>query len=838
MKKNLFACAAFAAMLSLPTMASAENESVVINGSLIDWYYYGNDYTGGTSGKGWHQQSTGGGAWIDENGVAHSTGAPNYGLFSFILNPGASKPLLPEFLIRNTVLYSNAGGVYTGDAYYSFFMSETGWEDNQGGEVGSETYTVKVRKWTWDGVDETTGLYKNVAYKEVGTMTTQPIDLTYDPFNDIVYGIFYDGSTYKVGTLDMETFKVSNISREGLLYGAPQCIAINSEGELYAIDASGNVYTVSKTDGKLTTIGNVGFKSQPRRMSATFDFRTDKLYWVGYMNSGKIDPAATSGTNNTLSIADGGRDTGVYEVNTTTGEATLIGKTDFHDIELEYDENGQIIGVKSDNTYGKMQLTGIYVENSFTKKANDLRIIVKQHPTQMKVGETATVTVNVKNIGLDKVLAKNYVVNFYANGELVSTIDRDSEPNPVDNLENGQSQTLTFQVNATKSGSLDIYAEVVNEGDEELRNNKTDIASIIVLSGKTLPNIALTGTHANGVLTLNWSDPKGHVIEDAEGYAAFSYNGLNDWTMIDGDGGYTQKPNNLFSTVEYPNWNTPKAFIVMDPYKAGLGPDHNGGGEKFLAHSGNQYFAGLFSASIETQSECDNDDYMVSPLLSGEAQTISFWAKGYRGTEATGYQTDMAFNETLEVLYTTDANNLDPTTYTVIKETFTVNDKAWEQYSVELPAGAQHFALHRNSKQREYTEWEGSTVEVPETGSFIMMIDDIEFDVAAMTVTGYNVYKNGTLATTLDANTTTYTARRIQNSDTFTVTAVYGTDESSQSNAVSIDILTDIHQVASAVATTGEKAIYNLRGQRVQNMNQPGLYIIKQGGSSRKIIVK
>ena len=294
---------------------------------------------------------------------------------------------------------------------------------------------------------------------------------------------------------------------------------------------------------------------------------------------------------------------------------------------------------------------------------------------------------------------------------------------------------------------------------------------------------------------------------------------------------------NQFGTVDFPNWNTPKAFIVMEPYAAGLGPDHNLGGEKWLAHSGKQYFAGFYSA-VPDAGEIDNNDYMVSPLLSGEAQTISFWAKGYRGTEATGYQTEMAFNETLEVLYTTDADNLDPTTYTVIKETFKVNDKTWEQYLAELPAGAKHFALHRNSAKREYTEYEGATVEVPETGSFVMMIDDIEFNVAAMTVTGYKVYKNGTLLTTLDASTTTYTARRIEDSDTFTVKAVYGDSESADSNPISIDILNDIRQVVNASSNVNGTAIYNLRGQRVQSMSQPGLYIIKQGNTSRKVIVK
>ena len=90
-------------------------------------------------------------------------------------------------------------------------MSESNFEENIGDtEYGSETYTVKVRKWTWDEG------YQNVAYQNVATMTTQPIDLTYDPLYDKVYGVFYNGSSYKIGTLDMETFEVTTISTEGL----------------------------------------------------------------------------------------------------------------------------------------------------------------------------------------------------------------------------------------------------------------------------------------------------------------------------------------------------------------------------------------------------------------------------------------------------------------------------------------------------------------------------------------------------------------------------------------------------------------------------------------------
>lgn len=833
MKMNkLFAGAAMVALLGLPLGANAQNDVVII-GSLINWYYYGKDYTGSTSGNSWNQMPVGGGAWIDENGVGHSTGAPNYGLFSLRPNNGSdkeSKPLLPEFLIRNHILYSNASGVYTGDAYYSFYMGETGWEDNMDGEYGSETYVVKVRKWTWDGVDEETGLYKNVKYEQVATMTTQPIDLTYDPYNDIVYGIFYNGSTYKFGTIDMETFKVTNISREGLAYGAPQCIAINSKGEIYAIDASGNVYTIDKTDGKMTTVGNVGFKSQPRRMSATFDYRTDKLYWIGFMNDGKKS-ADTSGTNNTLTVAEGGRDTGLYEVDTETGVATLIGSTDGVDIDLTDPMNPVV------NKYGKMQMTGIYVEGSFTKKNIDQRIMLRNYPSQLKVGETGTVTVSVKNIGLQKVLAKNYVVNLYVDNKLVATIDRDSEPDPVESMEKGESQTFTFDVTATKSGEMKVYAEVVNEADEEPANNKTEVATIIVLSENPLPGVTISGAATSKEqIMLLWAKPDGYVNDGAEDYAPFSYNNLGAWTMVDGDGAYTQKPGNLFDTVEYPNWNTPKAFIVMNPVLAGLDPSVNIGGEKLMPHTGDQYFAGLYSGMPDV-GEVDNDDYMVSPTLSGEAQTISFWAKGYRGYESPEYPeyvTDMSFNETMEVLYTTDSDNLDPTTYQVAKAEFSINDKAWEQYTADLPAGAKHFALHRTSKKREYTDEGFGEVEIPGTGSFIMMIDDIHFQVGV--VAGFNVFKNGEKVATLDADATQYTTTADKN-DEFYVTVVYADGrESDPSNVWGLNTAVGVDTMDANVVTA--RQIYDLNGRPVSGMLRPGIYVVKANGQTRKVIVK
>lgn len=830
MKLNKLFAGALMTLLGLPTVANAQSEPVVINGSLIDWYYYGKDIH--SSAIGWNQQPVGGGAWIDENGQAHSTGESNYGMLSLII-PGANRAIDPNFLIRNHILYSNCGGFYAGgNEYYSFFGQETDYSSSLDSEYGSEEYEILVRKWTWDDG------YTNVKYQQVGKIYNQPTDLAYDPLNDVVYGVFSVGDgSYKLGILDMQTLKISYISRESMMMTSElRTLAVNSKGELYGTDKSGNIYQVSKTDGKLTNIGEMGFQSQERMMSATFDFRTDKMYWLGYINNGKIS-AATDGTNNTLSIADGGRDTGLYEITIENGKATVkeIGKTNFTDIDLTDPENPVV------NKYGKLQMTGIYVEGSFTRKNIDQRIVLNSYPTQMQLGETKTVTVNVKNIGLNDVRGKNYAVKLYVNDNLFATIDNSGDDVYTSDMKKSESQTFTFQITAQQVGEMKIYAEVDTKDDEELRNNKTEVASIVVLSKELLPSVTINGIKGRTNITLNWSDPQGHIIDGAEQYAAFSYDGLGAWTMVDGDKAYTQKPNNIFNTVNYPNANTPKAFIVMDPIKAGLGPDVNPSGDKLMPYNGNQYFAALYSAMPDDNGsgyEVDNDDYMVSPTLSGSAQTISFWAKGYRGTEATGNQTDAAYKETLEVLYTLEQDNLAPKTYSIAKEEFVINDKQWEKYTADLPAGAKHFALHRTSKATEYVDYDGVQQKVYGTGSFIMMLDDIEFWAEPKTVVGYNIYKNGVKTETLGADATSFVATGAGDDDVFYVTAVYAEGESMPSNLYGVTYINAIDTPQASDLRPQTSHIYDLNGRSVKGQLRPGIYVKQVNGRNMKVVIK
>ena len=58
---------------------------------------------------------------------------------------------------------------------------------------------------------------------------------------------------------------------------------------------------------------------------------------------------------------------------------------------------------------------------------------------------------------------------------------------------------------------------------------------------------------------------------------------------------------------------------------AGLDGDE----EEFMAHSGKQFLA-CFGADPEEPvnvGDVRNDDWLISPMLSGDAQTISFYAR-------------------------------------------------------------------------------------------------------------------------------------------------------------------------------------------------------------------
>ena len=118
--------------------------------------------------------------------------------------------------------------------------------------------------------------------------------------------------------------------------------------------------------------------------------------------------------------------------------------------------------------------------------------------------------------------------------------------------------------------------------------------------------------------------------------------------------------------------------------------------------------------------ETANDDWLISPELSGEAQTVSFYIKSVT----------MAYEERFRVLYSTDTKSTSDFVKVATANYYTPNS-LWRRFSVKLPEGAKYFAIHCISED-----------------AFGLMVDDITYipknaKKKSFDFMGYNVYRNG-----------------------------------------------------------------------------------------------
>lgn len=156
---------------------------------------------------------------------------------------------------------------------------------------GANTYIDKFNVNTW----------KRTSASKISSKALFASDVAYDPTSDMVYGSFYNDTYdgYVFGRADYKTRKRYIIKPLEVSYNA---VMVDSSGQVYAIDMTGNLLKIDKTTGEATTIGQTGVI--PRYTSSgIIDLATDRCYW-------------------TVSPADG--NSYLYEVNLQTGEAMLI----------------------------------------------------------------------------------------------------------------------------------------------------------------------------------------------------------------------------------------------------------------------------------------------------------------------------------------------------------------------------------------------------------------------------------------------------------------------------------------------------------------------------------
>lgn len=428
---------------------------------------------------------------------------------------------------------------------------------------------------------------------------------------------------------------------------------------------------------------------------------------------------------------------------------------------------------------------------------NDLRAIDITAPQRVNPDEDFNLSISYRNYGLNK--AKGYNVSVYINDELVNTMaGPELEPGA------GVKASLTANLSIIGKAENKIHYTLDWPDDEVPGNNRSEYTDVTVRIPSYPVVTDLRGEADETSASLEWSDPDlsqtpySTTDEDVESYPAFSIglpdsdvadDNIGDWQMYDADGLMTYT---ISGDYYFTNQGRPLSFIVFDSGALGLG-------ERLAPHSGKQMFVAM--ASIGGES----DDWLISPELSGDAQEISFWA----------WNADRYYGpENVEVLYSTTGTA--PEDFISVAH-FSDIPGTWTEYACKLPQGAKYFALRRTCYN-----------------TFIFCLDDIRFVAAdaermPLSIVGYNVYRNGSLAVNEPLISNEFTDNQITDGDNeYVVSVVYDRGESGASNKVTLKKTTGIDSVNGALRVYGEGTtivVNGAAGKHLDIINPAGLSI-------------
>lgn len=445
--------------------------------------------------------------------------------------------------------------------------------------------------------------------------------------------------------------------------------------------------------------------------------------------------------------------------------------------------------------------------------AIDLEAPVISAPTGAVPGVAVPVAVKVRNIGVEK--AENTDVVLYLD-------DTEVARKAIEAIEPMEVNKVSFDHLFTaldKPASYNFHA-AVEQADDQVADNNTTETVTVTLAESELPAVRELAGAFEGeteTVSLEWEAPiwdsdfaTTEGFEKAEPFTS----DIDGWTAIDVDGLNTYG----FSGITFPGAGAPKSFIVFDDTYEGFGNQ-----DVFLAYEGHKYVVSMASP------EGANDDWLISPELCGEAQTVSFYAKTY--TAEYGL-------ETFEVLASSTGNA--PDDFTIVGESHEA-PAAWTEFKVEVPENTRYVAIRCTSNDK-----------------FIFMLDNITVrtlaDIDGPALKGYNVYREGTAVNDnviADTRHSDNPAWEEGKAIEYAVTAVYSTGESKAArvNVVTSGVDTPLaanfrvyaeagaiviessEEIPVTIATTDGKTVYNGRSNGTLRVAaDAGLYVVKAGG--------
>ena len=454
---------------------------------------------------------------------------------------------------------------------------------------------------------------------------------------------------------------------------------------------------------------------------------------------------------------------------------------------------------------------------------NDLEISDITAPATVNAGEDYSVDVTVSNEGVNN--ATDFTVTLYADGAKLAE-------ETVEALASGVNTTVSFEATMSPIATepVEFYAVVTYTADENTENNTSETIEVAPKQSK-LPKVTdLAGESGAEGVELTWSEPDlANVapdpvlvdVEDGEAWAE-EYAG---WTFVDVDGAVSGGFEGLDIPAVDPEGDKTTSFFVFDE----SGDEFSA---SFAAHSGHKYLASMF---LYDGSQAD--DWAISPELSGDEQTISFWAKSYSAQ----------YSETIEMYYST--GSIDPKDFVKVDGPIEHLPATWTEYSFEVPAGAKHFAVRSCAAD-----------------AWMLMLDDFTFIPAGATsaelsIKGYDVYRDGEKINAELVEECEYTDTEATDGEhTYVVVTVYTTGSSAPSNAAVIEYDGIADATAAGIAITAGKGTITVTGAEgklltvaaadgklyfngaaaaTQTIAAPaGIYVVKAGTKIAKVAVK
>ena len=444
-------------------------------------------------------------------------------------------------------------------------------------------------------------------------------------------------------------------------------------------------------------------------------------------------------------------------------------------------------------------------------------------PKSVQAGNKITVSAQVKNVGENTVEGYNITIKA-GEKELLNE-------DVTDALAFFETKTFEADFETTifdEAGDVTITATVTPEVDLDDTDNVSEAIVTITQPSAASPINVTAEESENGDVTVSWNAPENSVTEttdDVESYDADDNGGLDetvhtgtigDWTVYDGNAG---KWGYGFNGVES-DLGKPGSWMIFNPSTIS-----NDLASSYPAHSGSQYFVSASVAEPESSPE-QTDNWLISPELPGVAQTLKFYVREL----VTSYGA-----ETYEILASSTDKEI--TSFSLVaSKTAATNE--WAEVSVDLPEGTKYFAIRHTS-----------------TDVWALLLDDITFTVGGGEIVQYNIYVDGELETSVDADGNVIASPKhraasnlsvvlegigktlTNDSHQFAVTAVYANGVESKPEAAILETTTN---GIESISVDGKPVdIYSIDGKLIRKQATSleglnGIYII----NDKKVIVK